>query len=624
MKKKSTSQSAPARRPVLRSSAATEGGSLGEGGVVNLRVLFGLFVMLAGVFLALVSFGPATTGFAQGTTREEMTLALAQALNISQPPACVPGQEMFHDVPASSPFCPFIEELARRGITGGCGGGNYCPSATVNREQMAVFIVKAMAGVGVVITDPRNTAVGDSALFNNTTGADNTATGYQALFSNTTIGGNSGSFNTATGVQALFKNTIGSQNTATGRFALFSNTTGGENTANGVWALQNNTDGVDNTATGFQALMSNTSVDNTANGAAALQSNTIGSDNTAVGSQALLSNTEGSGNTATGVSALFANDKGNFNTATGDEALNANTTGVDNTAVGAGALFVNNGDANTAIGFQALLNLHAANKNTAIGFSALANNDTGAFNTAIGANALDSHTMGNSNIALGYNAGSSVGTGSNNIDIGNDGAFPDSATIRIGGGQTATFIAGISGVNEGGTISAVYINTGGQLGTQPPPSSRRFKKEIMPMDQSSEAILALKPVTFHYRSDTKGTPQFGLIAEEVAEINPDLVVHDENGEIYTVRYDAVNAMLLNEFLKEHRRVEEQGCKIKQQEATMAQLRSTVAKQDATIARQQQGMEAVTARLNEQAAQIQKVSAQIEANKPEAKLADGSQ
>ncbi len=122
MKKKSTSRSA----------------------FLNLRVLLGLFVMLAGVFLALVSFGPATTGFAQGTTREEMTLALAKALDISQPPACVPGQEMFNDVPASSPFCPYIEELARRGITGGCGGGNYCPSALVTRQQMAVFLVKTL------------------------------------------------------------------------------------------------------------------------------------------------------------------------------------------------------------------------------------------------------------------------------------------------------------------------------------------------------------------------------------------------------------------------------------------------------------------------------------------------
>src|SRR6266487_1009286 len=162
MKKKSTSQpvrgslgeggSAPVRRPVLRSSAATEGGSLGEGGFLNLRVLFGLFVMLAGVFLVLVSFGPATTGFAQGTTREQMTLALAQALAIN-PPACVPGQEMFNDVPASNPFCPFIEELSRRGITGGCGGGNFCPGDPVTRAQMSVFLVKALGSEDVHLVD---------------------------------------------------------------------------------------------------------------------------------------------------------------------------------------------------------------------------------------------------------------------------------------------------------------------------------------------------------------------------------------------------------------------------------------------------------------------------------------
>jgi len=152
---------------------------------------------------------------------------------------------------------------------------------------------------------------------------------------------------------------------------------------------------------------------------------------------------------------------------------------------------------------------------------------------------------------------------------------------------------------------AVVVDSAGQLGTVS--SSRRFKKQIKPMDKASEAILALKPVTFHYKSDKTGTAQFGLIAEEVAEINPDLVMRDKKGEIYTVRYDAVNAMLLNEFLKEHRKVEEQ-------EASITQLKSTVARQEATIAQQQSGMDAVTARLNEQAAQIQKVSAQLQASK----------
>ena len=132
------------------------------------------------------------------------------------------------------------------------------------------------------------------------------------------------------------------------------------------------------------------------------------------------------------------------------------------------------------------------------------------------------------------------------------------------------------------------------------------------MDQTSEAILALKPVTFHYKSDSSNTPQFGLIAEEVAKVNPDLVVRDENGEVYTVRYDAVNAMLLNEFLKEHRKVEEQQSKIQKQQGTISELK-------ATVAQQQKGMEVLAAQLKEQAAQIQKVSAELETSKPAAQV-----
>jgi hypothetical protein len=186
----------------------------------------------------------------------------------------------------------------------------------------------------------------------------------------------------------------------------------------------------------------------------------------------------------------------------------------------------------------------------------------------------------------GINGGAALTTGDNNIDIANVGVAGESNTIRVGTGQTATYIAGISGVNQG-TAAAVFINTTtGQLGTAPPSSSRRFKKEMKPMDKASEAIMALKPVTFHYKSDKTGTPQFGLIAEEVAEVNPDLVVRDENGEIYTVRYDAVNAMLLNEFLKEH--------------STVQELKTEIA--------------ALTTTVKEQASQIQKVSAQLEASK----------
>jgi hypothetical protein len=141
-------------------------------------------------------------------------------------------------------------------------------------------------------------------------------------------------------------------------------------------------------------------------------------------------------------------------------------------------------------------------------------------------------------------------------------------------------------------------------------SSRRFKEEIKPMERASEALFALKPVTFHYKSDSTNTSQFGLIAEEVAEVNPDLVVRDDNGDIYTVRYDAVNAMLLNEFLKEHRKVQEQA-------GTIAELKSTVAQQQmdfqATFAEQEKQIEAF-------ASGLQKVNAQIEATKPDPKVA----
>jgi Chaperone of endosialidase len=322
------------------------------------------------------------------------------------------------------------------------------------------------------------------------------------------------------------------------------------------------TTGSFNTATGAGSLLFNTADQNTAFGTAALLFNTIGSNNTALGTAALLNNTEGSFNTANGFSALSSNTDGAVNTATGAAALFHNTAGSDNTANG---------------------------------FNALNNNTEGDANTAIGRDALFRNTVGSNNTALGAFAGSSLkGNSNNNIDIGNPGVAFESDTIRVGSEfQTRTFIAGIRGVQTGVADAVnVLIDSAGQLGTMS--SSRRFKKEIKPMDKASEAILALKPVSFHYKGDNIGTPQFGLIAEEVAQVNPDLVVRDKNGEIYTVRYEAVNAMLLNEFLKEHRKVE-------QQEKTIAELKS--------------GMTALTATVKEQAAQIQKVSAQLEVTKP---------
>ncbi len=385
--------------------------------------------------------------------------------------------------------------------------------------------------------------------------------------------GDVGGANTSEGAAALQSLTTGIHNTALGGQALFSNTTGSYNTATGSQALKNNT-GDDNTADGFQALAFNTGDFNAATGWRALFSNTIGDQNTANGYKALYHNTTGSANTANGGNALLSTTTGGGNTATGVGALSSNTGG---------------------------------SFDTAYGFNALFTGASGGFNTAIGALALEANT-GFGNIALGISAGDNLTTGDNNIDIGNEGVAAESDTIRIGTGQSATFIAGISGVAISGP--AVVVNSSGQLGVAP--SSKRFKDEIKPMDKASEALLALRSVTFRYKHeiDPKGTPQFGLVAEEVAAVNPDLVVRNDQGEVYTVRYEAVNAMLLNEFLKEHRKVE-------QHEATIAQLKSTVAQQQkdfiATTA-QQKEIQAVTASLKEQASQIQKVSAQLEMSK----------
>jgi hypothetical protein len=331
----------------------------------------------------------------------------------------------------------------------------------------------------------------------------------------------------------------------------------GTSTAEGGNALAHLTTGTNNTAFGFEAL----------------NSNTTGYDNTASGLDALYSNTTGCCNAATGVNALFSNTTGFANTATGMNALVNNTSGIRNTANGYGALFLNS---------------------------------TGGNNTAYGVRALVNNTTGGGNIALGFNAGGNLTTGNRNIDIGNVGNAGESNTIRIGtkGSHTATFIAAISGVTVAGGVG-VIIDTNGHLGTVV--SSERFKEAIKPMDKASEAILALQAVTFRYKHelDPDGIPQFGLVAEQVEKVNPDLVARDADGKINTVRYEAVNAMLLNEFLKEHRKVEEQGAVIARQQKDF----------QAAIVQQQKEIKALTASLKEQVAQIQKVSEQLELNKP---------
>jgi len=382
-----------------------------------------------------------------------------------------------------------------------------------------------------------NTAEGDSALLNLTTGTDNTAVGSFALSSN--INGNR---NTAVGPNALSSSNFASDNTAVGAFSLSHNTTGSNNTAIAGQTLTDNTTGRDNTATGHLAL----------------DFNITGSDNTATGFAALLRNVRGIDNTATGVSALSSDKDSSFNTATGFQALFANTA-----------------SNNTADGFEALVSNTTGTENTATGGATLFNTTTGNNNTADGFEALFSNTTGNNNIAVGILAGQNLTTGSNNIDIGNAGKAGEANTIRIGtkGTQTGTFIAGISGVAVTG--SQVVVNGTGKLGVAA--SSARFKDDVRPMDKASEAILALTPVSFHYKHelDPDDIPQFGLVAEQVEKIAPELVACDEQGKPYTVRYDAVNAMLLNEFLKEHRTVQEQ-------QSTITNLKCAVAEQGKQI------------------------------------------
>ena len=426
-----------------------------------------------------------------------------------------------------------------------------------------------------------NTAEGEDALFSLTSGASNTAVGALSLYNNTT-----GSFNTASGGGALADNTTGNGNTATGLSALSDNTTGGSNTASGFAALQFNSSG------GY----------NTANGALAVLSNKTGSNNTGSGAQALYSNTTGSFNTADGVDALYSNTGGGYNMASGVNALFSNTTGNNNTASGVFALQHNTtGSGNLADGYNALISNTTGGNNTANGRGALFHNTTASNNTACGYQALLNNTTGNNNIALGISAGSNLTTGNNNIDIGGYGVAGESNTIRIGkaGTQNAAFITGIRGTTVPGGVT-VMIDATGRLGTLT--SSQRYKEATKPMAKESEVILDLQPVTFRYKHelDPTGIPQFGLVAEQVEKVSPDLVARDEEGKAYTVRYEVVNAMLLNEFLKEHRKVEEQ-------EATIKELKSMVMQQ-------RKDFQALSASLKEQALQLQKVSDQLVVNK----------
>ena len=328
---------------------------------------------------------------------------------------------------------------------------------------------------------------------------------------------------------------------------------------------------------------------NNGEGVGVLVSRTSGIWNTGTGFEALNHLTAGNQNTATGLRALFSDISGGYNTATGVYSLYTNTIGFFNSATGAYSL-----TNNTASG------------NTANGYSALYSNTTGSDNTATGFAALYRNTTSSDNTALGAGAGSSPDIGSNNIYIGDAGFVGDNNVIAIGAVASSgtpyafTYIGGIydSLVDD----RPVYIRSDGALGTLV--SSRRYKEEIKPMGKASEALFALKPVTFRYKQEIDKL-SFGLIAEDVAEISADLVSRDKEGKPQTVRYEAVNAMLLNEFLKEHRKVEEQ-------EATISHLKKEF---QTAVAQQQKEIQALTAQLKEHAAQIQKVSDQVELTKP---------
>jgi len=435
------------------------------------------------------------------------------------------------------------------------------------KETVPIFVVTfLLACFGVlnrtqaVETDPQDwfpngtTACGQNALVNLREGQFNTAIGWFSL--NAVTGGN---YNTAIGAGALVLST-GNNNTAVGTAALLFNTVGEDNTSTGFQALASNTEGNDNTAVGSLALFTNT----------------VGDQNTALGVGALQDNTAGDDNTANGVSALGRNIEGSWNTAMGSQALAA-STGYNNTAIGFQALSTNtDGSSNTAIGRYALTNNTLATFNTAIGQDSLLVATIGGGNTGVGYGALSSTTTGSSNTALGFQAGWGVTDSSNVICIGSLGQ-------NI---SNSTWIENIWNVTpQDGEVAPVIVSAGGQLGVAA--SSARFKKDIASMKDASEAILSLRPVTFHYKSDAKETQQFGLIAEEVAKVNPALVLSDRGGKPFTVRYEAVNAMLLNEFLKEHRKVE----------------------------KLEAALDTVNRRLAEQDAKIQKVNAQLEVSKP---------
>lgn len=421
-----------------------------------------------------------------------------------------------------------------------------------------------------------NTAMGADALLDLGNSATctpqpcsrgNTAAGANALKSNT-----SGHGNAAFGAWSLFKNTTGAANTAVGNSALYLNTTGVWNTATGNSALYFNTTGKGNSAFGTSALTKNTTGNyNAGFGTSALYENTTGNNNAAFGTGSMYKNTTGGYNSAFGNGAMYENEFGSSNTALGASALSTNTSGNNNTAAGAEALFSNStGGNNAGFGYLSLYaNTNGAN-NDASGYEALYKNTTGQSNSAVGSQALFNNTSGGHNVAVGQDAGYNQTTGSNNIYISHEGVAAESGVTRIGtpGTQTTAFIAGIDTAKVTG--SAVYVTSSGQLGVLA--SSERYKTSIAPMNATNtDKLRQLRPVSFQLKTDPGGAVQYGLIAEEVEKVYPELVIRDEAGKIQGVRYEELTPMLLDQVQRQQSMMESQAEELKQLQQKVAAL-----------------------------------------------------
>jgi hypothetical protein len=385
-----------------------------------------------------------------------------------------------------------------------------------------------------------NTAMGTYTMSGNVTSIDNTGAGYESLRLLST-----GSYNTAAGAFSLGSTSSGSANAALGYAALYNDTYGSHNTAVGSGALYANTGASNNVAVGYGALYYNDS----------------GYSNVADGYEALYSNSSGFNNTASGYLALFNNFTGHQNSAIGSEALYSNTSGDNNIAIGANSLRANS----------------TGGGNIGLGVATLQSTTVGVNNLAIGANALNRNVSGSSNIAIGANAGLNI-TGKNNIDISNEGKTSDVGVIRIGDTQTETFVAGISTSKVTG--AAVYITSTGQLGTLA--SSERYKVGVETMGAASDKLEELRPVTYRLKSDPAGAVQYGLIAEEVAKIYPDLVFRNAEGGIEGVRYEELTPLLLNEVQQERKDARLQRQEVQRLSAEFAALKQQLAEVTAAM------------------------------------------